>query len=90
MNPELVNAYVRFYRILSLLTRWLGPWFFSLIAGGIAAGYFILFPKRVAVGMRFYQALFPKKAGLITAGAPFASFWILPMCSGIGCYYRIR
>jgi len=57
-----VNAYVIFYRILSLLTRWFGLWFFNLIAGGIAAGYFILFPKRVAVGMRFYQALFPEKS----------------------------
>ncbi len=51
-----------FYRILSLLTRLLGLWFFSLIAGGIAAGYFILFPRRVAVGMRFYRALFPEKS----------------------------
>ena len=57
-----MNAYVIFYRILSLLTRWFGLWFFNLIAGGIAAGYFILFPKRVAVGMRFYQALFPEKS----------------------------
>jgi predicted LPLAT superfamily acyltransferase len=62
VNPELVNAYVRFYRILSLSTRWFGLWFFSLIAGGIAAGYFVLFPKRVAVGMRFYRTLFPGKS----------------------------
>ncbi len=51
-----------FYRILALTTRVLGLWFFSLIAGGIAVGYFILFPKRVAVGMRFYRALFPGKS----------------------------
>lgn len=62
MNAEFVNAYSIFYRILSLLTRWFGLWFFSLIAGGVAAGYFILFPKRVAVGMRFYRALFPQKS----------------------------
>ena len=57
-----MNAYVFFYRILALLTRGLGLWFFSLIAGGIAAGYFMLFPKRVAVGMHFYRALFPGKS----------------------------
>jgi predicted LPLAT superfamily acyltransferase len=51
-----------FYRMLSLLTRVLGPWFFSLISGGIAAGYFILFPRRVEVGMRFYRDLFPAKS----------------------------
>ncbi len=37
----------------------MGPWFFSLVAGGIAAGYFFFFPRRVGIGMRFYQALFP-------------------------------
>lgn len=51
-----------FYRILSLLTRLFGMWFFSLIAGGIAVGYYIFFPKRVAVGIHFYQTLFPDKS----------------------------
>jgi len=51
-----------FYQILCLLTRLLGPWFFSLISGGIAAGYFIFHPKRVSVGMRFYRTLFPEKS----------------------------
>lgn len=51
-----------FYRLLSRLTRILGLWFFSLVSGGIAAGYFLLFPRRVAVGMRFYQALFPGRS----------------------------
>lgn len=51
-----------FYRILSLLSRFLGLWFFSLIAGGIAVGYFLFFPKRVAVGTRFYGTLFSDKS----------------------------
>jgi predicted LPLAT superfamily acyltransferase len=50
-----------FYRLLVWLTRVLGLWFFSLIAGGIAVGYFVLFPQRVAVSMRFYRTLFPRK-----------------------------
>ena len=62
VNSEPVNAYALFYRILALLTRLLGLWFFGLISGGIAAGYYILFPKRVAVGMRFYRTLFPEKS----------------------------
>ncbi|MBC2712183.1 MAG: lysophospholipid acyltransferase family protein [Desulfosarcina sp.] len=57
-----MNAYALFYRILTRLTRVSGLWFFSLISGGIAVGYFLLFPKRVAVGIRFYQALFPEKS----------------------------
>lgn len=51
-----------FYRFLSLLTRIFGLWFFSLISGGVAVGYFLLFPSRVAVGMRFYRALFPERS----------------------------
>ena len=50
-----------FYRILTVLTRCLGLWFFSLIAGGIATGYFLFFPRRVGVGLRFYQTLFPHR-----------------------------
>jgi predicted LPLAT superfamily acyltransferase len=50
-----------FYRVLCLLTPLLGMWFFSLMSGGIAVGYFVLFPKRVAVGMRFYRALYPER-----------------------------
>jgi predicted LPLAT superfamily acyltransferase len=51
-----------FYRLLVLWTRVLGLWFFSLIAGGIAAGYFIFFPQRVAVSRGFYRTLFPQKS----------------------------
>ena len=51
----------RFYRILARLTRWFGWRFFDLVAGSIAIGYFIFFPGRVAVSMRFYQALFPDR-----------------------------
>jgi predicted LPLAT superfamily acyltransferase len=53
-----------FYRMLVGLTRLFGWWFFSMVAGGIAAGYFILFPRRVAVSLRFYAALFPQRGRL--------------------------
>jgi predicted LPLAT superfamily acyltransferase len=48
-----------FYHFLAALTRRAGRWVFRFLAGGIAAGYFFFFPVRVAVGVRFYRALFP-------------------------------
>ena len=51
-----------FYRALSLLSRNLGPWFFDIVAGGIATGYFILARKQVATGINFYRALFPGRS----------------------------
>jgi predicted LPLAT superfamily acyltransferase len=63
-----------FYRILTGLTRCLGLWFFSLVAGGIATGYFLLFPRRVAVGARFYRALFPKRLWIYHLWCTFRQF----------------
>lgn len=48
-----------FYRLLAFLNGPAGRRLFRILAGGIAAGYFFLFPARVAVGVRFYRALFP-------------------------------
>ena len=53
-----------FYRMLVGLTRLFGWGFFSLVAGGIAVGYYIFFPKRVAVSSRFYATLFPQRGRL--------------------------
>ena len=50
-----------FYRVLIALSRPMGQWFFRVIAWGIASGYFVFFPGRVAVSMRFYRALFPTR-----------------------------
>ena len=63
-----------FYRILTGLTQCLGLWFFSLIAGGIATGYFLLFPRGVGVGMRFYRALFPERHRLYHLWCTFRQF----------------
>jgi lauroyl/myristoyl acyltransferase len=51
-----------FYRFLTFLTRLLGPWAFQIFAWFIAAGYFLLFPGRVARSVRFYLALFPDRS----------------------------
>ena len=53
-----------FYRCLTALTRRTGLWVFRLGAWWIATGYFLLFPGRVAVGVRFFGALFPDRGRL--------------------------
>ncbi|MBR9979587.1 MAG: lysophospholipid acyltransferase family protein [Desulfatitalea sp.] len=52
----------RVYSILTTLTGLFGPWFFGIVARGIAAGYYIGCPRRVAVSVRFYRALFPDRS----------------------------
>jgi predicted LPLAT superfamily acyltransferase len=51
-----------FYRILPFLARTFGVWTFDLIAKGIAAGYFLLAPRRVMASVRFYGALAPHRS----------------------------
>jgi predicted LPLAT superfamily acyltransferase len=50
-----------FYRCLMSLARRFGSWIFLLIAWHVALGYFLLFPGRVAVSVRFYRRLFPER-----------------------------
>lgn len=53
-----------FYRAVVLPSKGVGSTFFRLIAGAIAAGFYLFLPKRVRTSARFYQALFPEKSGL--------------------------
>ncbi len=53
-----------FYKFITLFSQLLGPWVFRVFSRFVSTGYFILFPKRVAVGMRFYGALFPGRNSL--------------------------
>ena len=48
-----------FYRGLTALARRFGSWIFLLVAWHVATGYFVLYPGRVAVSVRFYRGLFP-------------------------------
>lgn len=50
-----------FYRLLGFFTKIFGVWLFVVTSRIIAAGYFILFPRRIAVGVRFYRVLFPDR-----------------------------
>ena len=53
-----------FYRLLIALSKKLGLWVFRVMAWFVATGYFLIFPGRVAVSLRFYKALFPSKGRL--------------------------
>jgi predicted LPLAT superfamily acyltransferase len=48
-----------FYDKLLRASRLLGPWFFTLIAQGIATGYFLFASGRRRISRDFYAALFP-------------------------------
>ena len=49
------------YRCLISLEKRFGRWIFLLVAWHVATGYFLLFPRRVAVSVRFYRRLFPER-----------------------------
>ena len=53
-----------FYRWLMKVSRRGGNWVFVVFAWFVATGYFLFFPSRVAVSVRFYRALFPAKSRL--------------------------
>lgn len=57
-----------FYRCLIFLTKRCGTWIFLLIAWPVATGYFLFFPGRAAVSVRFYRSLFPDRS-------PFYPLW---------------
>jgi predicted LPLAT superfamily acyltransferase len=53
-----------FYRCLTFLKNRCGTWIFLLLAWHVATGYFLLFPRRVAVSVRFFRCLFPQRGRL--------------------------
>ena len=57
-----MQAKAHFYQHLVRASQLLGPWFFRLVAGGIAAGYFCFRPDTVANSRRFYAALYPARS----------------------------
>jgi predicted LPLAT superfamily acyltransferase len=53
-----------FYRGITFLKNRCGRWIFLLFAWHVATGYFLLFPRRVAVSVRFYRRLFAESGRL--------------------------
>ena len=50
-----------FYQILVYLSRKWGIWVLYTAVWVVAAGFFLFFPKRVAISTRFYRAAFPHR-----------------------------
>lgn len=50
-----------FYNTLVTLSRRCGLWVMKFFTWWIATAYFVLFPRRLAVNVRFYQAAFPER-----------------------------
>jgi len=69
---------VAFYRFLIVLSQGIGLWVFRVVAWGIASGYFLFFPGRVAVGVRFYGALYPERGRLYHIWCTWKQFHSFP------------
>lgn len=50
-----------FYRALITLSRRGGLWIVRFFTWWVTTGYFVLFPARLSVSLRFYRAVFPPK-----------------------------
>jgi len=89
-----------FYRLLTFLTRFCGTWLFVWISGIIAAGYFVLAPRRTLTSFRFYQALFPDRSRWYHLGCAWKQFqsftsvfldrYLLQDSEAIGCTFEGR
>lgn len=53
-----------YYQFIIFLSRKLGTWVFPLFVWPVTTVFFLFFPLRVAVGIRFYRALFPERRRL--------------------------
>ncbi|BBO93297.1 lysophospholipid acyltransferase family protein [Desulfosarcina ovata] len=63
-----------FYQCLTVMACIVGPWFFVLLSRCVAAGYFLFFPARVMIGVRFYHALFPDRGTRFHLGCTWRQF----------------
>ena len=52
------------YNLFAACGRFCGLWVVAVFAWSVSTGYFILLPKRVAISVRFYKALFPERGKL--------------------------
>ena len=52
------------YSIFRAASKLMGLWVLRGFAWVVSSGYFVFFPGRVRVGVRFYRALFPGRGGL--------------------------
>jgi lauroyl/myristoyl acyltransferase len=50
-----------FYKALTQVSRVVGLWLVRVVAAIVAAGYFLVLPRRTLHAIRFYRALFPDR-----------------------------
>lgn len=50
-----------FYIFITIFSKIFGTWVFKVFSRFVSTGYFLFFPARVAIGVRFYRALFPER-----------------------------
>ena len=53
-----------YYQLLILLSKKWGAWIMTFFIWPVTTAYFILFPRRVAVGIDFYRSLYPDRSRL--------------------------
>jgi len=50
-----------FYSVMVKLSKRTGPWLFVIFTWIVTSGFFMFFPRRVGVSVRFYRDLFPER-----------------------------
>lgn len=68
-----------FTKTLVTMTGALGRWFFSVTVWIITTGYFLIFPRRVVTGIRFYRILFRTNPQAIISDVSGGSTTIFPV-----------
>jgi predicted LPLAT superfamily acyltransferase len=63
-----------FYQALMFLAKRWGNWIFLLPAWCVATGYFLFFPRRVVVSIRFFRSLFPESPSLHALGCAWRQY----------------
>lgn len=63
-----------YYKLLTFFSRWCGLWLFRTGAWFVAAGFYLLFPRRVADSVAFYRALWPERSLWFYLGCAWRQF----------------
>lgn len=62
------------YKLLSRLSRRVGPWPLRAVSATVALGYFLLLPRRLGHSVRWYRALFPDRSWLSALALAFRQY----------------
>ena len=62
------------YRSMAQLSRVCGLWVLKMLGAVVAAGYFLLLPRRLGHSIRFYRALLPERSALHALGCAWRQY----------------